>query len=161
MNEPAVSLFLELLRSAIWNRPADENLFRQVTPSLWKEAIGLAESQRVNALFYDGVMTLPAALRPEKKELYSLFLQAEATEKQNKGLNDELANLALEYGRMGCPFVLLKGQGNAILYPKPEHRAPGDIDLFLYRKGDYEKANEWAKKKGMQDGCGKHPSSIL
>ena len=150
MNEAAVSLFLELLRSAIWDRPADENLFRQVTPSLWKEAISLAESQRVSALFYDGVMTLPAALRPEKKELYSLFLQAEAIGKRNKRMNEELGNLTLEYGKMDCPFVLLKGQANAILYPKPEHRAPGDIDLFLYRKGDYEKANEWAKKKGCR-----------
>lgn len=150
MNEPAVSLFLELLRSAIWNRPADENLFRQVDTSVWKEVIGLAESQRVSALLYDGIMTLPAAFRPEKKVLYTLFLQAEAIEKLNKGLNDELGNLVLEYGKIGCPFVLLKGQANAILYPKPEHRAPGDIDLFLYRKGDYEKANEWARKRGCK-----------
>lgn len=150
MNEPVVSLFLELLRSAIWNRAADEDLFRHVGSTVWEEVISLAESQRVNALLYDGIMTLPTALRPGKKEVYTLFLQAEAIEKLNKGLNDELGNLAMEYGKIGCPFVLLKGQVNAILYPRPEHRAPGDIDLFLYRKGDYEKANEWAKKKGCR-----------
>ncbi|HBU46476.1 MAG TPA: hypothetical protein DEB36_12040, partial [Porphyromonadaceae bacterium] len=150
MNEPVVSLFLELLRSAIWNRAADEDLFRHVGSTVWEEVISLAESQRVSALLYDGIMTLPTALRPGKKEVYTLFLQAEAIEKLNKGLNDELGNLAMEYGKIGCPFVLLKGQANAILYPRPEHRAPGDIDLFLYRKGDYEKANEWAKKKGCR-----------
>jgi len=150
MNEPAVSLFLELLRSAIWNRPADEKLFRHVDSSVWEEVISLAESQKVNALLYDGIMTLPATLRPGKKEVYTLFLQAEAIEELNKKQNEELRVLSSEYGRMDCLFVLLKGQANAVLYPRPEHRSPGDIDLFLYRKGDYEKANEWAKRKGCR-----------
>ncbi|OJV36373.1 MAG: hypothetical protein BGO33_03285 [Bacteroidia bacterium 43-41] len=150
MNDRAVSLFLELLRSAIWNRPADESLFQCIGLSVWEDVINLAESQKVNALLYDGVMTLPGVLHPEKKVLYKLFLQAGAIEKLNERLNDELRNLTSEYGKMNCPFILLKGQANATLYPKPEHRAPGDIDLFLYRKGDYGKANEWAREKGYK-----------
>lgn len=146
MNEQAVSLFLELLRSAIWNKPADEKLFQNIDSSVWLEIINLAESQKVNALLYDGIMTLPVLLRPEKKILYKLFLQTEAIEKLNEELNNELKNLTSEYEKIDCPFVLLKGQGNATLYPKPKHRTPGDIDVYFYRKGDYEKANGWARK---------------
>lgn len=150
MNKKGTSLFLELVRAAIWNKSADEKLFQDLDSSIWTEIIGFAESQKVNALLYDGIMTLPAPLRPEKKILYKLFLQTEAIEQSNKKLNNELKYLSTEYGKIGCPFVLLKGQGNAALYPNPTHRSPGDIDLYLYKKGDYEKANEWAKDKELK-----------
>jgi hypothetical protein len=150
MNEQALSLFLELLRSAIWNKPAVEELFQGAGSSVWEELFNLANSQGVIALLYDGIMTLPAACRPEKKLLYKLFLKTEAIERLNRKLNEELKHLAAAYDRMGCSFVLLKGQGNATLYPRPEHRSPGDIDLFLYRKEDYWRANEWARRKGYK-----------
>lgn len=150
MNEQAVSLFLELLRSAVWNKSADENLFQHMDSSVWGEIINFGESQKVNALLYDGIMTLPAELRPERKILYKLFLQTESIEKSNEHINNTLKSLSAEYEKLNCPFVLLKGQGNAILYPKSEHRTPGDIDVYFYQKGDYEKANEWARKQGFK-----------
>lgn len=52
------------------------------------------------------------------------------------------------YGEAVVTFALFKGQANAINYPNPLLRTSGDIDLFLYQKGDYDKANQWVKESG-------------
>ena len=150
MNNLVITLFLELIKSAIWEQKANESLFTDIQQSTWNEIISFAESQSVSALLYDGMLTLPKPLWPEKKIVYKLFLQTEFIEKRNLKLDKELKNLALEYEKINCPFVLLKGQGNGALYPIPSHRNPGDIDLFLFRKGDYLKANKWAESNGLK-----------
>ena len=150
MNNPANPLFLELIRSAIWNRKADENLFNDVNESVWKEIIVFAESQSVRALIYDGILTLPKSVWPDKKTVYKLFLQTEIIEKRNQKFIDELKSISAEYSKINCQFILLKGQGNGSLYPNPSHRSPGDIDLYLYRKDDYLKANRWAVSNGFK-----------
>ena len=45
-------------------------------------------------------------------------------------------------------MMVFKGQANAALYPKPEHRAVGDIDCWLF--GDAEKGDEIAKAHGAE-----------
>lgn len=144
----AQTLFLELLSAALWNRPPKEQLFRDTTASVWQEIHELAMAQKVTALVYDGVMLLPPSLRPEKKILYKLHLQTEAIEKNNERINRVLKMISDEYRNIGCPFVLLKGQANASFYPNPRHRTPGDIDVYLYQKDGYNKANHWARSRG-------------
>lgn len=148
MNNLAISLFLELLRSAIWNKKADETLFTDVQTTTWNEIVSFAESQSVTPLLYDGILTLPKLLWPEKNTVYKLFFHSEAIEKRNQSFHIELKNISTEYNKIDCPFILLKGQGNAALYPIPAHRNPGDIDLYLCRKADYQKANKWAESNG-------------
>ena len=46
----------------------------------------------------------------------------------------------------GIRMMVFKGQANAALYPKPEHRAVGDIDCWLF--GDAEKGDEIGKAHG-------------
>lgn len=150
MNNLANPLFLELIRSAIWNRKTDESLFTDINEAVWKEIIFFAESQSVSALIYDGILTLPKYVWPDKKTVYKLFLQTEIIEKSNQKFIDELKNISYEYSKIDCPFILLKGQGNGTLYPNPSHRNPGDIDLYLYRKDDYLKANSWAVSNGFE-----------
>lgn len=150
MNNLAVSLFLELIRSAIWSNKAEESLFTDVDETIWKEVASYAESQSVSALLYDGIMTLPKSVWPDKRIVYKLFMQTQFIEKRNRNFNEELKNIANEYKKIDSPFVLLKGQGNGALYPIPVHRNPGDIDLYLYRKEDYQKANKWAESNGYE-----------
>ncbi|MDO5664998.1 MAG: nucleotidyltransferase family protein [Bacteroidia bacterium] len=146
----AHSLFLELLTAAIWNRPANSERFQHIDTAVWEKIIELSIAQKVNALIYDGVMSLPQAFHPEKKIIYKLHLQAETIEASNRSINNVLKKLSAEYKQLACPFVLLKGQANAMLYPNPLHRTPGDIDVYLYQKGDYEKTNNWAREQGFK-----------
>lgn len=145
----AKALFLELLSAALWERLAIPQLFDRVESNLWQQVCELAIEQKVVALIYDGIMTLPSELLPEKKILFKLHLQTESIEKANNRINNVLKKLSEEYEKLGCPFVLLKGQANASFYPNPVHRTTGDIDAFLYINGDYQKANDWARSKGL------------
>ena len=96
MNNLAVSLFLELIRSAIWSNKAEESLFTDVDETIWKEVVSFAESQSVSALLYDGIMTLPKSVWPDKRIVYKLFMQTQFIEKRNRNFNEELKNIANE-----------------------------------------------------------------
>ncbi len=56
---------------------------------------------------------------------------------------DEMAGVWLEHG---CRAMVMKGQTNGAMYPKPNHRSPGDIDCYLFE--NYAKGNDIARKVG-------------
>ena len=141
-------IFLELLRSAIWNRPAYVSMFMEIDSETWKKVLRLSTLQRTTALIADGVQTLPEFCLPPREMYLKLFLQTEEIVKANHRINKALQDIAAEYNALKCPFILLKGQGLALNYPKPLHRTPGDLDLFLYREGDYERVKTWVKAQG-------------
>jgi len=57
-----------------------------------------------------------------------------------------IAELSEMWAAEGLRMMVFKGQANAALYSKPEHRAVGDIDCWLF--GDAEKGDEIAKAHG-------------
>ena len=58
-------------------------------------------------------------------------------ESQNKLVNKRINELSYLLKEAGLPFCLLKGQGNAELYPNPLRRSPGDIDVWIYAEEDH------------------------
>jgi len=141
-------LFLELLASVILNRPVRESLFENIHEETWRLLMRYAGMQRMNAMVADGIAKLPAKYVPPRSLAASLLLQVAKTEEANRELNLTLAEIVQEHEAENLPFVLLKGQGNALYYPNPLHRAPGDLDLFFYRQGDYDRAKKRVIEKG-------------
>lgn len=137
------NLFLELLRSAVWQRPANAGLFRGMGEEAWKSLADYSLKQSAVALIADAVSSLPPDSVPPKAVSIGLLLYADKIEESNQKLNRALGAISKDYESLGLPFVLLKGQGNAWYYPNPLHRSPGDLDLLFYRPGDYEKAKQW------------------
>lgn len=146
----AEQLFLELLRAGLHQTPVSAILFSDVSDETWRGIVRLSNQQRVNALILDGIHNLPRTCRVPRKVIFDLVRKQAVIERRNNDLNREVAELNRLYRKNGFPFVLLKGQGNAIYYQQPEHRTPGDIDLYLYGNGSYKRANEWAKKMGYE-----------
>lgn len=54
-----------------------------------------------------------------------------------------LDSIQRRWAEAGIRMMLMKGQANGTLYPEPKHRAPGDIDCYLFE--DYAKGNDLAK----------------
>ena len=149
-------LFLNLLSAAIWNKPADADMFHRLDSETWKGITEMARRQSVSALIADKALSLPKESLPPRNQVLQYIILIEQTEALSRKMIHVLSELTQEYQAADFPFCLLKGLGNAINYPSPLLRNVGDLDLFLYRKGDYEKSKEWNLGKGIEIEDGHH-----
>lgn len=145
-------LFSELLSASIWNRPVKATLFENLNSEIWKEVFTHINAQKVMALIGHSVQSLPKEYQPPKSILYPLLLSMEQTEKLNLNLRNKLVEIASIYKEREIDFILLKGQGNSLAYPRPLHRPPGDLDLFLYQPEYYARSIEWLKGNNIAHG---------
>lgn len=143
------SYFLQLLSAAIWDRPLDETLFEGLDKSLWREIASMAYRQSVSALVGDKAVSLPAEFLPPGDITMRFISVIEQTRQTNLKMIGVLKELKKEYTREGFPFLLLKGLANGVNYPEPLLRNPGDIDLLLYNKGDYDRLYRWLTQNGV------------
>lgn len=111
----------------------------------WIEVCRLGESMALLGIMFLGIEKLPEEKRPEKVILLKLVNLAMQTEKMNADLNRKSVEMYELYGKEGFSPILLKGQGTATFYPKPERRMPGDVDLWLM--GGETKITEYLKAK--------------
>jgi len=149
-------LFLDLLSKAIWNKPVDAKRFLNLNVTTWEKIADMAKKQSVSALISDKALTLPEGSLPPR-ELTMVFLtQIEQTKALNRKMINVLSKLTDEYTKEDLPFVLLKGLSNGVNYPEPLLRNPGDLDLFIYRKSDYERSKKWIGEKGIEMVDGDH-----
>lgn len=156
INSTINTLFLHLLSAAIWDKSADTTLFKGLDADTWKSIIDMARRQTVSALIADKALSLPAESLPPKKLQLQLMVMIQQTEALNRKMIQVLKDLSQEYQDVSLPFCLLKGLGNGVNYPSPLLRNPGDIDLYLYRKGDFERATKWFTAKGFKIEDGDH-----
>lgn len=152
------ALFLNLLGAAIWDKPADVAQFRNLDDKTWKRIYHLSRRQSVSALIADKALSLPKECLPTREQSLNLVAHIDQTKAMNRKMIRVLAMVTDWYREAGFPFVLLKGLANGANYPEPLLRNPGDVDLWLYRKGDSERAKTWLDAKGCQtaDGDGIH-----
>ena len=142
-------LFLNLLSAAIWNKPANSAPFEKLSKETWRGIVDIANEQSVSALVADKALSLPAESLPPRALSLQFMVMIKQTEALNRKMIHVLSDLINEYKEANFPFCLLKGLSTGINYPSPLYRNSGDIDLYLYQKGDFERATEWFTKKGF------------
>lgn len=131
--------FLELLRSGLWGHNADAELFMSGVD--WKEILEIARQQTVLVIVADGIETLPKELWPSKDMITKLTMVRVKTLQMHNRMNLTINQIVSALDERGIPSILLKGQGVARNYRKPESRSCGDIDLYV-GEDNYEKACE-------------------
>ena len=149
-------LFLHLLSAAIWDKPADSTLFEGLDDKTWNGIMDMARRQSVSALIADKALSLAKESLPPRKLSLQFMVMIEQTEALNRKMIGVLSGLMQEYAANNYPFCLLKGLSNGINYPKPLLRNAGDLDMFLYQEGDYEKSKEWIAGKGFDIDASHH-----
>jgi len=113
----------------------------------WKASMALAERQGMAAIVFDGVQRLYDIYGKEicaAKNQYAEWTQWVFTytgvmsqyEQRCLAQRAAIAELAGIWAKEGIKMMVFKGQANASFYPKPEHRATGDIDCYLFGKAD-------------------------
>lgn len=97
----------------------------------WNELYAIAQKQCLLGILFDGIERLPADSGISKELLYKWMGQCRMLEKANAQLNDAAVKVSDWFQKKGFRTCLLKGQGNALLYPNGAHRTPGDIDIWV------------------------------
>ena len=98
----------------------------------WKELYDIAKKQALLGVLFDGIKKLPAEHVGMKKELLLHWMaESQMLEKANVRLNDAAIQVSEWFRKKGFRTCILKGQGNALLYPNPYSRTPGDIDIWV------------------------------
>ena len=98
----------------------------------WKELYSIAKKQCLVGVLFDGIKKLPAEHVGMKKELLLQWMaESQMLEKANARLNDAAIQVSEWFRKKGFRTCILKGQGNATMYPNPYSRTPGDIDIWV------------------------------
>ena len=97
----------------------------------WKELYAIAQKQALLGVLFHGIRRLPKELAPNQKLLMQWMVMAEMIRKQNIKLFQDSVKVCQNFENEGFANCILKGQGNALLYPDPYIRTPGDIDIYL------------------------------
>ena len=98
----------------------------------WKELYAIAKKQCLVGVLFDGIKKLPAEHVGMKKELLLQWMaESQMLENANVRLNDAAIQVSEWFRKKGFRTCILKGQGNALMYPNPYSRTPGDIDIWV------------------------------
>ena len=98
----------------------------------WKELYAIAKKQCLVGVLFDGIKKLPAEhVGMEKELLLQWMAESQMLEKANVWLNDAAIQVSEWFRKKGFRTCILKGQGNALMYPNPYSRTPGDIDIWV------------------------------
>ena len=98
----------------------------------WKELYRIAQKQCLVGVLFDGIRKLPAEHVGMKKELLLQWMAgSQMLEKANIRLNNAAIEISEWFRKKGFRTCILKGQGNALMYPNPYSRTPGDIDIWV------------------------------
>ena len=124
-----LQIFLDFLRFCIGSAKEIPDSLKEVD---WKEQYAIAKKQCLVGVLFDGIKRLPAEHVGMKKELLLQWMaESQMLEKTNVRLNDAAIQVSEWFRKKGFRTCVLKGQGNALMYPNPYSRTPGDIDLWV------------------------------
>lgn len=98
----------------------------------WKVMYDLAKKQALIGVLFHGIKQLPKELAPDAGLLMRWMGMAQKIRQQNMRLFMDSAKVCKNFKDAGFRNCILKGQGNALLYPDPYMRTPGDIDIYLH-----------------------------
>lgn len=121
-------IFFDFLRFCIGSTKEIPGSLKEVD---WKELYAIAQKQALLGVLFHGIQRLPKELAPEQKLLMQWMVMAEMIRKQNIKLFQDSVKVCQNFENEGFANCILKGQGNALLYPDPYMRTPGDIDIYL------------------------------
>ena len=129
-----------------------ENMSRMIAGMNWHELYSFASKQALLGLCFDGIERLgkeyPEELKqnPIGRELLMTWMgKAQQIHRQNMKVNAVASKLFSMLREDGMRCCVLKGQGNALMYPNPYSRTPGDIDVWI--DASRERIMEYAQKK--------------
>ena len=117
----------------------------------WRQLYTFASRQALLGFCFDGIERLTKEFSEELKQnsmgrdlLMTWMGAAQQIRRQNMKVNMVASKLYSMLREDGLRCCILKGQGNALMYPNPYSHTPGDIDVWV--NANREQITEYAKK---------------
>ena len=117
----------------------------------WRQLYNFASRQALLGFCFDGIERMTKEFSEELKQnsmgrdlLMTWMGAAQQIRRQNVKVNGVAAKLYSKFREDGLRCCILKGQGNALMYPDPYSRTPGDIDVWV--NASREEITEYAKR---------------
>ena len=109
----------------------------------WQMLYSFASKQTILGLCFDGIEQLGKEYSEELKKnpierdlLITWMGKAQQIHRQNLKVNMVASKLYSMFKEDGFRCCILKGQGNALMYPNAYSRNPGDIDVWVNTSRD-------------------------
>ena len=129
-----------------------EDMSRVIACMDWQELYSFASKQALLVLCFEGIERLGEEYPEEMKRnpigrelLMNWMGKAQQIRRQNMKVNAVAGKLFAMLREDGMRCCVLKGQGNALMYPNPYSRTPGDIDVWIH--ASRERIMEYAQKR--------------
>ena len=117
----------------------------------WRQLYTFASNQAIIGICFNGIERLGKEYPEELKQnpidrnlLMTWMGAAQQIRRQNMKVNVVASKLYSMLRENGLRCCILKGQGNALMYPNAYSRNPGDIDVWV--NASREQITEYAKK---------------
>lgn len=142
-DKKTIQVFFELLRAGLWEKDVWLSKFGSID---FAAIMRLAEEQSVVGLVTAGFELVKDVTAPKDWTLQFIGSTL-LLEQRNKAINQFIEELVNDSRKNGIYTLLVKGQGVAKCYERPNWRACGDVDLFL-TADNYKKAYCFLQGKG-------------
>ena len=136
-----LTLFLELTKVSVGNA---SRLSYSPSEEEWKFLFCMANNHTIAGPLFDALDSLPAEQRPPRKVFVDWLATTEKIKYDSRDAFHNAAWASKKFMQAGFRNVILKGQGNALLYPNPLLRHPGDVDVWL--DGSRERIISYVRK---------------
>ena len=115
-------MFFQLMQVALGEKAC---LDRTLSASEWERMLALARKQAVVGLLADAIEALPDGQKAPVGVRMTCASLTIAIERQNVQTNRDCVDITRRFEGRGFRCCILKGQGNALLYPAPLRRQSG------------------------------------
>ena len=122
--------FFSLLRYALFI----EEKAPLIEDGEWADIFTLVERHSLLGVIFYGIKS--NGVKPPQAVFYQWLSYSEHIRALNMKVNEVAVEVTRLFEQNGFRSCILKGQGNALSYPNPYSRTPGDIDIWVKPKGD-------------------------
>ena len=130
MNDPEhLNLYIDFLKYSL---DPEAPIPSNINDIPWNDLYIFSIKQSIAGIILQGINKLSKTpYRLDKKIMLKWYYYVKDMEEENEKVNRDNAKLtSYLYERAGIRSCTLKGQANARMYPNPQWRAPGDVDIW-------------------------------
>ena len=118
----------------------------------WQAWYDFAKKQSLLGIVFDGIQKLPREVKLGEDLAMTWFGVCRKIKHRNVIMDRASVYIYNRVKEAGYHCCVLKGQGNALLYPNPSSRTPGDVDVWVKaNREEVAKLASWLLEKYAKD----------